>query len=193
LLSSGTTPSCCIRPRASQLIQPSTTLPLAKRAMLTPEMLKLLPRRRNPLRSPYGYPDRSNGPPLFRPFGNDVTIVNRRSGEGGGGRESLSSFSLSGPLPTFGRRRVMVSVGGGKELVCQPTDCPCSQSSSNKRRTIVLFASDMMLFSLLRNSKFSSQGSESGCEWCGLELLGVLGRAVLYLGQEVGGRPPRGE
>ena len=39
LATSGTTPSCCIRPRASQFTQPSTILPFERRATVTPEML----------------------------------------------------------------------------------------------------------------------------------------------------------
>src|SRR5260370_40698452 len=49
---SATTPSCCIKPRASQLTQPSTILPFVKRAMLIPEMVNCFPVGAIPLRSP---------------------------------------------------------------------------------------------------------------------------------------------
>ncbi len=49
---SGTTPSCCISPRASQLTQPSTILPLEKRAMLIPVMVNCFPVGAIPPRSP---------------------------------------------------------------------------------------------------------------------------------------------
>src|SRR5439155_1126489 len=56
LASSGTTPSCCIRPRASQLTKPSANLPFSRRAMVTPEMLICLPVGAIPRRSPLWVP-----------------------------------------------------------------------------------------------------------------------------------------
>src|SRR6266704_4209536 len=53
---SATTPSCCIKPRASQLTQPSTILPFVKRAMLIPEMVNCFPVGAIPLRSPLCVP-----------------------------------------------------------------------------------------------------------------------------------------
>src|SRR6266478_5453422 len=53
---SATTPSCCIKPRASQLTQPSTILPFVKRAMLVPEMVNCFPVGAIPLRSPLCVP-----------------------------------------------------------------------------------------------------------------------------------------
>src|SRR4029077_3385386 len=40
---SGTRPSCCMRPKASQLTQPSTILPFSKWAMVTREMVDCFP------------------------------------------------------------------------------------------------------------------------------------------------------
>jgi hypothetical protein len=52
LASSGTTPSCCIRPRASQLTWASANLPFDRRATVTPEMLICFPVGAIPPRSP---------------------------------------------------------------------------------------------------------------------------------------------
>src|SRR6202030_1559726 len=53
---SRTTPSCCIKPRASQLTQPSIILPSVKRATLIPEMANCFPVAAIPLRSPLWVP-----------------------------------------------------------------------------------------------------------------------------------------
>src|SRR3977135_3003766 len=78
---SGTTPSCCIRARASQLTQPSSILPFAKRAMLTPVMLTCFPVGGIPLRSPLWVPLQDHRATTVSPSAMMSSIVNRMSGK----------------------------------------------------------------------------------------------------------------
>jgi len=114
---SATTPSCCIKPRASQLTQPSTILPFVKLAMLIPEMVNCFPVGAIPLRSTFM---RTLAGPTGRDclaFGNDVLDRQSYVGECSA-VEIRSLFFARGTSPKFGRRRVMVRVVLCKELVC---------------------------------------------------------------------------
>src|SRR6266478_1978212 len=77
---SATTPSCCIKPRASQLTQPSTILPFVKRATLIPEMVNCFPVGAIPLRSPLCVPVQDQRAVTVSPSAMMSSIVNRTSG-----------------------------------------------------------------------------------------------------------------
>src|SRR6266404_2597550 len=78
--SSATTPSCCIKPRASQLTQPSTILPFVKRATLIPEMVNCFPVGAIPLRSPLCVPLQDQRAVTVSPSAMMSSTVNRTSG-----------------------------------------------------------------------------------------------------------------
>src|SRR5205807_10461174 len=101
LASSGTTPSCCIRPRASQLIQPSAILLPLKRAMLTPEMVTCFPVGAIPLRSPLCVPRQDQRAVTVSTSAMMSSIVNRRSGKAVRWSVALF-FALFGLRPTSG-------------------------------------------------------------------------------------------
>src|SRR2546422_915727 len=77
---SAMTPSCCIKPRASQLTQPSTILPFVKRAMLIPEMVNCFPVGAIPLRSPLCVPLQDQRAVTVSPSAMMSSTVNRTSG-----------------------------------------------------------------------------------------------------------------
>jgi len=110
-----------------QLTKPSAILPFETRATVTPEMVMCFPVGAMPLRSPLWVPRQDQRVMTVSPFGNDILD---RPNEGRGkqcDREPLLFFSLSGPRPKIGRRRVIVSVIGGKDLVGHRPDCHCSR------------------------------------------------------------------
>src|SRR6266478_4699512 len=77
---SATTPSCCIKPRASQLTQPSTILPFVKRATLIPEMVNCFPVGAIPLRSPLCVPLQDQRAVTVSPSAMMSSTANRTSG-----------------------------------------------------------------------------------------------------------------
>jgi hypothetical protein len=68
-----------MRPRASQLIQPSSILPLAKRTALIPEMAIYFPVGAIPLRSPLWAPRQDQRAITISPSAMMSSIVKRRS------------------------------------------------------------------------------------------------------------------
>src|SRR5260370_20360350 len=76
---SATTPSCCIKPRASQLTQLSEILPFVKRATLIPEMVNCFPVGAIPLRSPLCVPLQDQRAVTVSPSAIMSSNVNRTS------------------------------------------------------------------------------------------------------------------
>src|ERR1700722_12602338 len=81
LPSSGTIPSCCMRPKLSQLTKPSNILPFVNRAMLTPVMLNCLPVGAMPFSSPLWVPRQDQRATTVSPSASRSSIVKRMSGK----------------------------------------------------------------------------------------------------------------
>src|SRR5579863_2051504 len=81
LLSSGTTPSCCMRPKLSQLTKPSNILPFVNRAMLTPVMLNCLFVGAMAFSSPLWVPRQDQRATTVSPSAIMSSIVKRMSGK----------------------------------------------------------------------------------------------------------------